>query len=62
MNSHLTTRDLRDLKKFLMDLRFIQAGTLVAAGVNDDKKAIDYMKSLSRMEKLIDFELRDKLS
>lgn len=62
MTSHLSSSDLRKLKTFLMDLRFIQAAALVAAGVNEGKQAIDYMKEISRMDKLIELELKDKLS
>jgi hypothetical protein len=46
----------------LMDLRFLQAAALVGAGVHEDKKSIDYMKSISRMETLLEFELKDRFS
>jgi hypothetical protein len=61
MTKHLTSSDLRKLKTMLMDLRFIQAAALVAAGVNEGKQAIEYMKEISRMDKLIEFELKDRL-
>ena len=56
------TEDLRHLKKLLTDLHFIQANCLVASGMQENKVAIDYMKSISRMQKLIEFELEDKKS
>lgn len=62
MTSHLTTSDLRRLKTMLMDLRFIQAAALVASGVNETKQATDYMKEISRMDKLIELELKEKLA
>jgi hypothetical protein len=62
MTSHLTAADLRRLKTMLMDLRFIQAAALVASGVNETKQATDYMKEISRMDKLIEFELKEKLA
>jgi hypothetical protein len=62
MTSHLTVGDLRRLKTMLMDLRFIQAASLVAAGVNESKQAVDYMKEISRMDKLLDLELKEKLA
>ena len=34
----------------------LQAAALVCAGVNDDKKAVEYMKQISRMVKLIEIE------
>jgi len=46
----------------LMDLRFIQAASLVAAGVNENKQAVDYMKEIGRMDKLIELELKEKLA
>lgn len=62
MTSHLTASDLRRLKTMLMDLRFIQAAALVASGVNENKQAVDYMKEISRMDKLIELELKEKLA
>ncbi len=54
--------DLREMKKFLVDLRFIQAAALVASEMNEDKKPIEYMKRLRRIEKLIELELKRNLS
>ena len=62
MTSHLTPADLRELRSMLTDLRFIQAAALVGSGMNEDKKAVEYMKQISRMVKLIDFELKDHLA
>jgi len=62
MTAHLTSSDLRKLKTMLMDLRFIQAAALVAAGVNESKQAVDYMKEISRMDKMLDLELKEKLA
>ncbi len=54
--------DLREMKKLLNDLRFIQAAALVASEMNEDKKPIEYMKRISRLEKLIELELKRNLS
>ena len=54
--------DLREMKKLLCDLRFIQAAALVASEMNEDKKPIEYMKRISRLEKLIELELKRNLS
>ena len=62
MTSHLTPADLRELRSMLTDLRFIQAAALVGSGMNEEKKAVEYMKKISRMVKLIDFELKDHLA
>lgn len=62
MITYLTASDLRRLKTMLMDLRFIQAAALVASGVNENKHAVDYMKEISRMDKLIELELKEKLA
>ena len=62
MTSHLTPADLRELRSMLTDLRFIQAAALVGSGMNEEKKAVEYMKQISRMVKLIDFELKDHLA
>ena len=62
MTSNLTPADLRELRSMLTDLRFIQAAALVGSGMNEEKKAVEYMKQISRMVKLIDFELKDHLA
>lgn len=60
--THLTVGDLRHLKALLLDLRFLQACALTAAGVAEDKRSIEYMKSITRMEKLLEFELKDRFA
>lgn len=62
MTSNLTPADLRELRSMLTDLRFIQSAALVGSGMNEEKKAVEYMKQISRMVKLIDFELKDNLA
>lgn len=61
-STHLTTSDLRYLRTMIKDLRLIQSTAFVVAGTNEDKRSIDYLKSLGRMEKLLEFELKDRLS
>ena len=61
-STHLTTSDLRYLRTMIKDLRLIQSTSFVIAGANEDKRSIDYLKALGRMEKLLEFELKDRLS
>lgn len=48
---------LRAIKKVIGDMRFMQAASLVASGLSDNKDAIKYMRELAQLERLIDKEL-----
>lgn len=52
--------DLRDAKRFLMDLHFIQANAIVAAQLQDNKNAIEYMKRIAQVRESIDAKLKEK--
>lgn len=52
--------DLLEMREFLTDLRFIQANTLVSAGLQDNKQAIAYMKRIARLSGIIDARLKEK--
>ena len=47
------------LKKLLLDLRFLQAAALVAAGVSEDKKCLAYMREIRAAEKAVERCLRE---
>jgi len=57
---HMTDDDLLDAKRFLMDLHFIQANAIVAAQLQEDKKAIAYMKRIAQVRDAIEAKLKDK--
>jgi len=42
------------MKVFLLDLQFIQTNALVAAGLQNDKKAQAYMKRIADLRTTID--------
>lgn len=50
----LTTDELQLIRMALTDLRFIQAAALVASKCNEDKAALEYMRSLHRLTNRID--------
>jgi protein-disulfide isomerase-like protein with CxxC motif len=56
----MTDDDLRDAKRFLMDLHFIQANAIVAAQLQDNKKAIEYMKRIAQVRDAIGAKLKEK--
>ena len=56
----MTDDDLRDAKRFLMDLHFIQANAIVATQLQDNKKAIEYMKRIAQVRDAIKVKLKDK--
>lgn len=58
----MSREDLIQIKRLLMDLRFIQAAALVGAQLSDDKNAIAYMRTITRMEKAVETELAREVS
>ena len=56
----MTAHDLRDANRFLMDLHFIQAPAIVAAQLQENKKAIAYMKRIAQVREAIKAELKEK--
>jgi hypothetical protein len=56
----MNDKDLEDINKFLMDLHFIQANALVAAQLQDDKKAIAYMKRIAVLREKVKKQLKEK--
>ena len=56
----MSTDDLRDARKFLMDLHFIQANAIVATQLQDNKTAIAYMKRIAQVRDAIEAKLKEK--
>lgn len=53
----MSPQDLKDLLSAVKDLRFIQAAALVAAGLNEDKRAAAYMRRLAKLDKALTDEI-----
>ena len=56
----MTDEDLRDANRFLMDLHFIQANALVSAQLQNNKKAIEYMRRIAQVREAIKTKLKEK--
>ena len=56
----MTADDLRDAKKFLTDLHFVQANAIVSLQLQDNKKAIEYMKRIAQVRDAIEAKLKEK--
>jgi hypothetical protein len=56
----MTADDLRDAKRFLTDLHFVQANAIVSLQLQDNKKAIEYMKRIAQVRDAIEAQLKDK--
>lgn len=56
----MTKDELIDAKKFLTDLHFIQANAIVATQLQDNKKAIEYMKRIAHVREAIKKQLEEK--
>lgn len=55
----MTKKDLQDINKFLTDLHFIQANSIVAIQLQDNKTAIAYMKRIAEIRESIKEELKN---
>jgi hypothetical protein len=56
----MTADDLRDAKRFLTDLHFVQANAIVSLQLQDNKKAIEYMKRIAQVRDAIEAQLQEK--
>lgn len=56
----MTADDLRDVKRFLTDLHFVQANAIVSLQLQDNKKAIEYMKRIAQVRDAIESQLEKK--
>jgi len=52
----MTAKDLHDISKYLTDLQFVQANSIVGVQLQDNKKALAYMKRLSDLRELVKLE------
>ena len=57
----MTADDLRDAKRFLTDLHFVQANAIVSLQLQDNKKAIDYMRRIAQVRDAIEAQLKEKM-
>lgn len=55
----MTDDDLRDAKRFLTDLHFVQANAIVSLQLQDNKKAIEYMKRIAQVRDAIEAQLKE---
>ena len=53
----MTKEDLQAIRKVIGDMRFIQAASVVASGLNEHKQAQAYMRELHRLDKLLEQEI-----
>lgn len=56
----MTKKDLLSLKDVIGSARFAYAAALVGAKCQDSKAALDHMKELARLEKVLDVAIGDK--
>lgn len=56
----MTADDLRDAKRFLTDLHFVQANAIVSLQLQENKKAIEYMKRIAQVRDAIEAQLQEK--
>ena len=57
----MTADELRDAKRFLTDLHFVQANAIVSLQLQDNKKAIEYMRRIAQVRDAIEAQLREKM-
>jgi hypothetical protein len=57
----MTADELRDAKRFLTDLHFVQANAIVSLQLQDNKKAIEYMKRIAQVRDAIEAQLKEKM-
>lgn len=57
---NMKLEDLQALKKVVGDMRFIQAASVVASGLNSLKQSQQYMKELHRLDKILEKEISNE--
>lgn len=57
----MTADELRDAKRFLTDLHFVQANAIVSLQLQDNKKAIEYMRRIAQVRDAIEAQLKEKM-
>lgn len=53
----MTKEDLQAIRKVVGDMRFMQASSVVASGLNEHKQAQAYMRELKRLYDLLEVEI-----
>lgn len=57
----MSVDDLAQIKRMLVDLRFMQASALVASGLSDTKESRAYMRNITRLEEVLHNEIKKGL-
>jgi hypothetical protein len=57
----MTADELRDAKRFLTDLHFVQANAIVSLQLQDNKKAIEYMRRIAQVRDAVEAQLKEKM-
>ena len=58
----MTVEQLQELKEMVGGMRFMQASSLVAAGLNDNKQAEAYMRKLAKLDAVLTTEITERLN
>jgi len=58
----VTVEQLQELKDLVGGMRFMQASSLVAAGLNDNKQAEAYMRKLAKLDAALTTEITERLN
>lgn len=57
----MTAEQLREIKKVIGDMRFMQATALVSSGMQESKQARAYMSHLAKLDRLVENEITEAL-
>ena len=58
----MTVEQLQELKAIVGGMRFMQASSLVTAGLNDNKQAEIYMRKLAKLDAALTTEITERLN
>lgn len=58
----MTVEQLQELKAIVGGMRFMQASSLVTAGLNDNKQAEAYMRKLAKLDAALTIEITERLN
>lgn len=56
----MTIEELQELKAAIGGMRFMQAASLVAAGLNDNKQTEAYMRKLAKLDAALTTEITER--
>lgn len=58
----MTIEELQELRAVIGGMRFMQASSLVAAGLNENKQAEAYMRKLAKLDAALTTEITERLN